>query len=343
MRPSGLICVLAMATCSCGTRDVGQAQTHVWDTWEASTLVGDTADASSATIGTVGATAITRQGHVLVLDGAEFRVLAFDTTGQLLARSSGAGDGPGELRDPIAISLTAEDSVLVVDRSLRRIELFAPVDDGLQPSRSVSLDFSPGAACVLGGDLFVLGNLGGDYLHRLSASLDLVNSFSPVADDSQAEQQDGVVAFRRFALGSGHLACDEHLKLLVHVPDSDDQMYGLAPDGRLVWTQRIDSLVPPVKSARAGGVRFDLDPAYGYAERVVRVTSLGAGQAQVLISRSFARDAQREPELRAIIIDVSSGSLVAREKAPHHFGAVTDEWAAEHLEEPTPAVRLWRK
>lgn len=330
-----------LASCDRAPRDGATAV--AWDSWQPEVVAGDTLSASDATIGSVLATSLTSRGDLLVLDGADMRVLAFNTSGQLLARSSGAGDGPGELRDPVAIVLIAGDSVALVDRTLRRIEVLTPIADGLRPTRSVSLDFAPAAACVLGDDLFVLGGRGGAYLHRVSAAGEVSGSWSPVPADSAAEDQDAIAGYRRFALGGGHLACDAETGLLLHAPDAHREVYGVRPDGRIAWTQSIDSLVLSVIVARPNGVRFDLDPVYGYAEHVLRVTTLGRGQAQILVRRRFARDANREPELWAIVIDVASGALLHRVQAPRHFGFTTREWATEHLEEPAPAVRLWRR
>jgi hypothetical protein len=306
-------------------------------------VVGDTLSASDATIGTVLATALTSRGNLLVLDGAEKRVLAFDAGGRLLASGAGVGDGPGELRDPVAIAVIAGDSVVLVDRTHRRIEVLTPIADGLRPARSVSLDFAPAAACVLENDLFLLGGRDAVYLHRLTAAGDLIGSWSPVPADSNTENQDAIAGYRRFALGGGQLACDTGSGLLLHAPDAHAQVYGIRSDGRIEWTLPIDSLVLRVVVARPYGVRFDLDPLYGYAEHVLRVTPLGNGQAQFLVQRSFARDANREPELRAIVVDVARGVLLRRVQSPRHFGFTTREWATEHLEEPAPAVRLWRR
>jgi hypothetical protein len=336
-----LLLAIAAFACAPGNRP-GEAALP-WESWRPAGVVGDTLSTSDATIGTVLATALTSRGELLVLDGAEKRVLAFDAGGQLLARGAGVGDGPGELRDPVSLLVIAGDSVALVDRTLRRIEVLTPVADGLRPARSVSLDFAPAAACLLEDDLFVLGGRGGAYLHRLTAAGDLIDSWSPVPADSAKESQDAIAGYRRFALGGGQLACDTELGMFLHAPDAHGEVYGIRPGGRMEWTQPIDSLVLPVIVARPNGVRFDLDPVHGYAEHVLRVTPLGAGQAQLLIRRRFARDANREPELRAIVLDVASGALLRRVQSPRHFGFTTQEWATEHLEEPAPAVVLWRR
>jgi hypothetical protein len=243
----------------------------------------------------------------------------------------------------VAIAVIAGDSVVLVDRTLRRIEVLTPVEDGLRPARSIPLDFAPSAACVIENDLFVLGSRANAYLHRFGAVRDLIDSWSPVPADSVSDARNAVAGYRRFALGEGDLACDAESGLLVHAPAARDQLYGVRTDGRIAWTLPVDSLVPAVLVERPNGVRFDLDPVHGYAEHVLRVTPLGDDQAQVLVRRRFARDSKREPEVRAIVIGVSRGLLLQRVPSPRHFGVTTQQWATEHLEEPAPAVRLWRR
>lgn len=333
--------LLAVAVFACAPEDRSSEPAVAWESWRPGGVVGDTVSASDATIGSVLETAVTSRGQLLVLDGAERRVLAFDDAGRVLARGAGVGDGPGELRDPVALAVIAGDSLVLVDRTLRRIEVLTPVEDGLRPARSISLDFAPEAACVLEGDLFLLGSSGDVYLHRLAASGELASSWSPVPANPSLESQDAIAGYLRFALGGGRLACDGEVGLLVHAPDFHRQVYGIHPDGRIAWTLPLDSLVLRTITPRPGGVRFGLDPAHGYAEHVLRVTMLGSGQAQVLITRRFARDANREPEIRAIIVDVASGAVLRHVPSPRHFGVATRQWATEHLEEPAPAVRLW--
>lgn len=342
---------LTMFACSEGGRSPEPATE--WESWRAVGVIGDTLSASGTTIETILETAITSRGQVLVLDGAQQRVLAFDEKGRVIARGPGSGELPGVLtdpvalavvaRDPVALAVTAGDSVVLVDRNLRRIEVLTPIESGLQPVRSATLDFRPEGACVLGDELFLLGSTGDVYLHRFALSLKAFTSLSPVPPSPAPEHEDAVAGYRRLALGGGRLACDDESGLLVHAPSAHRQVYGIRPDGRFAWTLSVDSLALQVITARSDGVRFDIDPAFGYAEVVLRVTPLGGGQAQILIRRSFAQDADREPEDRAILIDVRNGEVLRDISRPPHFGAATRKWATEHLGEAVTAVRLWRR
>jgi hypothetical protein len=349
MRTLSLL-TLTILACSPGDR---ASEPTAWESWRAVGVTGGTLSAPGTTIGTVLETAITSRGQILVLDGAEKHLLAFDEKGRVLARGPGSGDLPGVLvdpvaiamiaRDPVALAVIAGDSVVLVDRNLRRIEVLAPIEDGLRPVRSATLDFRPEGACVLGGELFLLGNKRDVYLHRFAISLEVFSSFSPVPSDPGLENEDAVAGYRRVALGGGRLACDDESGLLVHAPSAHRQVYGIRPDGRFEWTLSLDSLALQVITPGSDGLRFDLDPAFGYAESVLRVTPLGDGQAQLLIRRSFAQDASRPPEYRAILIDVTNGEVLRHVSTPRHFGVATRRWATEHLEEPVTAVRIWRR
>lgn len=62
-----------------------------------------------------------------VVGNAEFHeLLFFSPEGELLARTGGQGDGPGEFRGLSLLSVGAADSVLAYDRSERRASLFGP-------------------------------------------------------------------------------------------------------------------------------------------------------------------------------------------------------------------------
>lgn len=338
----GLILLLPLVI-ACSSDDssstIGRAP---WTSWVPGHTVGDTLGASATTIGSVAGTAITARSELLILDGSELTLLAFDSSGKLIARAAGGGDGPGELRDPVAIALIARDSVVLVDRGLRRISVLSPVASGLQFVRSVPLAFHPGAACAIGADLFVLGGQGEMYLHRFADTDTVQQAYSPLTPDAN-ESSDVVAAARRFELGGGELLCAAHEDVVIHLPEMRGEVFGIRRTGELAWTRTIDGFIPPVHTPRPNGMRMDLDPAYNYADRVVSATLLGSGLAQLVVRRSFARDANREPELWSEVIRISDGTRVWLTDSPPLFGATTATLAAEHLEAPTPAVRIWRK
>lgn len=327
--------LLSAALFACTDDDPSAASALPWESWRAVGMIGDTVPVPNARIGTIRETAITSRGQILVLDGEHQRVIAVDETGRVLAGGSSTAELPGPLSDPaiiaalaldpVAIDVLQGDDVVLVDRNRRRIDVLLPVELGLQGARSAMVGFRPEAACVLRGELFLLGNMGDEYLHRFAMSLDAFSSLSPVPPDPDIESADTAAAARRRALGQGALACDEESGILMHAPAAHGVVYGIRPDGRFAWTLALDSV-------DSGG-----------EESVVRVTPLGDGQAQVLIRRSRVDAAARPPAYRAILIDVTNGAVLRQVASPRHWGVVTARWATEHLGEPATAVRIWRR
>jgi hypothetical protein len=147
----------------------------------------------------------------------------------------------------------------------------------------------------------------------------------------------------RFELGGGVLVCAPDARIVVHMPEYLGQAFGIDEAGRLRWTYVVDSFVPPVRVRVASGTRLDLDEAFGFANRVASGALLGDGLTQFVIQRSYARDTGRDPEFSALLLSISDGRLRSRPLAPPIFGASSTTLALEHIEDPYPAVRIWRK
>lgn len=69
--------------------------------------------------------AVDSAGNVLVLDGKECRVLAFDAAGKFVRAFGRKGQGPGELNGPIGIAVTPANEIMVEDSLNRRLSYFA--------------------------------------------------------------------------------------------------------------------------------------------------------------------------------------------------------------------------
>lgn len=347
MKP-GVGCALMFAAAgvhACGAQPGGQAQATPWDQWRVGRIVGESVGSDPNAIGMVSETAISSQSEIIILDGAERRILAFDTLGTILARGGSAGAGPGEMRDPVAVLVTAGDTVLAVDRTLRRIQIFEPAAAGLGTLQSVPLDFAPHDACALHDDaLFILGERGTDYLHKFVRYDGSPHSMAPVPPPADVESPDDLsVALRRSELSGGLLICAPPESVVVHIPEYLGEMFGLSISGRVLWTQVIDSFIPPVRTPRPGGVRMDIDERFGFANRAASAVYLGEGLAQVVIQTTYPRSQNRERESTAIVFRVADGRTIARLRAFPSISATSPSLAIENLEEPLPAVRMWWK
>jgi hypothetical protein len=68
-------------------------------------------------------------GGIVFVNAGEQELLFFDSDGQLLKRSGGAGEGPGEFRDPVLVPWLTSDSLLLFDKGLPRLQVLT--SDGI--------------------------------------------------------------------------------------------------------------------------------------------------------------------------------------------------------------------
>ena len=89
-------------------------------------------------------------GRVVVLDRGTKELLYFSRAGELQARAGGAGDGPGEFREPAGLAQFSGDTIAVYARRSQHLSLFErggawlldrPIEkvDGLLPTRDFRL------------------------------------------------------------------------------------------------------------------------------------------------------------------------------------------------------------
>jgi len=70
--------------------------------------------------------AFDRQGRLLVTDTGNKRVQVFDRDGNFITQFGGAGDGEGQLNEPVGIAVDAGGNIYVADTWNRRIQVFDP-------------------------------------------------------------------------------------------------------------------------------------------------------------------------------------------------------------------------
>lgn len=151
-------------------------------------------------VGLIGDAALVDDSLVYVLDVVRKRVGMLAADGSWAAWAGRSGRGPGEFIAPVALAVGAEGSLYVVDRGNLRVETYAARSRALERVGSVTIDFFPEDACVLGGRFFVLGARDGRAIHEVSPRDGRVSrSFAP---DEQLRNH-MLATFR----AAGHLAC----------------------------------------------------------------------------------------------------------------------------------------
>ncbi len=84
-------------------------------------------------------------GRVIVADGGELVIRAYDTDGVFRGAAGGDGEGPGEFKDISSMVVRGQDSVVVYDQRIGRLSIF---DAQLSYTRSLPLGPTEGTAAV---------------------------------------------------------------------------------------------------------------------------------------------------------------------------------------------------
>ncbi|HSW31425.1 MAG TPA: hypothetical protein VLH75_18200 [Longimicrobiales bacterium] len=88
--------------------------------------VGSMAGADWETFGEIGGVAFDAKGHLHVFDRQSSRVVVTDAQGKLVRTVGKAGEGPGELRMPVAFTALRDGTIVIADMGHRAYQLFGP-------------------------------------------------------------------------------------------------------------------------------------------------------------------------------------------------------------------------
>lgn len=113
--------------------------------------VGSMAGADWETFGDIRGVAFDAQGRLHVFDPQSSRVVVTDAQGKLVRTVGKAGEGPGELRSPVAFTVLRDGTIVIADMGHRAYQLFGP--DGA---------FQRMVAFSGGGDLIRVGDMAAD-------------------------------------------------------------------------------------------------------------------------------------------------------------------------------------
>lgn len=118
----------------------------------ASATIGVEHGADHLLFNRINGVAITRAGHIVIMDSKLSELRVFDRSGKFVERIGRAGDGPGEFRNPAAMVVTPRDEILVVDLR-RRLSTFVKGPEGYRISHTVTLPFGVQSMCYLRNEL----------------------------------------------------------------------------------------------------------------------------------------------------------------------------------------------
>jgi hypothetical protein len=88
--------------------------------------VGSMAGADWETFGDIGGVAFDSQGQLYVFDRQSSRVVVTDAKGKFVREVGKQGEGPGELRMPVAFTVLRDGTIVIADMGHRAYQLFGP-------------------------------------------------------------------------------------------------------------------------------------------------------------------------------------------------------------------------
>ncbi len=242
-----------------------------------SAIIGGDAGDSGVELAGLGRVVIDRYLRIYVLDSAEARVLVFDSVGRQLFVLGRKGDGPGEFRNPWAMTLEGRTHLVVLDAGRRKFVRF----DVSTPQTVRFLDeiVTPvvgGAMCVFANHAIVLDKGGGpNALYDVQLAPNpgkIVRSFG-AANVLHRDGRNPIV--RHVVIGEGAIGCDEGSGLVVFAAVGQAQYHVLDPVTGKVTSVRIPAFDELVLEPYPGGIQ----PKAGPSGSVMFVTDLVINRA----------------------------------------------------------------
>jgi len=215
--------------------------------------------------GNISAVAPTPDRGVLVLDMTHQELRWFDESARHIASVGQNGRGPGGLRQPNALAVTADGLVHVVDDLNQRISTFrlSPVEGTITHLRDTRLPFPVASICAIGQRLFVLTLGRMKLIHELDADGAVVRSFGdsehPDAATLRHTRAEGVHTLEQL-YNDGTLACDPVSRRVALVTSVRFMVRVFDDDGRALWRVVLNNADPQEILVTHGGAAVQVAP-----------------------------------------------------------------------------------
>ncbi len=263
-------------------------------------------------------------GGVAVLDVQASRVTGFDGDGEYDFSFGRSGSGPGEFASPTELLQIADDTLVVVDRGRRSINYFVRRGVGAfaETDRFV-LPFWPNGACFMEGKIFLLGNLEGFSVHEMDAQGSVRRSFldSELGEWAEGGSSESVAWAWRDEAVSGRLVCSEEARQVVHIPLASGWVRAYTLDGDVAWHATLADFAKVSILPAVGGVKYDIDPALGFAHGVIGAALAERGVLGISMEKSFPRGQESSNEVLLVLLDLATGNEIGSEP---YSGVLTD-------------------
>ena len=314
--------------------------------WTEVTRIGEYETPAEEVFGSIRAAALIERGGVVILDGQEARAVGFDDRGSHAFTFGGRGPGPEEFLDPTALFRVADDTLALLNRSARTLQLFAR--EATTPFREIGryeLPFWPSAGCSMHGRIFILGGHEDLAVHEVDRTGGILNSFpaSDYADEAAEGAPESIAWDLRAQAQSGLLACAEATGHVIHVPQSLGWARAYTPTGGLAWHSSLPDFVKHlvVPAAGGGAVKYNFDPDFNLSHGVVGAAVAAGTHLALSISVSVPRG--QEPEGLLALLDLTTGLQTRRDEFAGVVMVGLGERVAVVHREPFPRVVILRR
>ncbi|MEX2529223.1 MAG: 6-bladed beta-propeller [Gemmatimonadota bacterium] len=285
-------------------------------------------------------------GSFVVLDTQTPAVRWFGFDGEYRGAVSGVGQGPGELGAPMAIEVTDDDRMGVLDYSNARISVYRGTPEGLEHDGSIRVGaLSPYAVnrrslCAADGDWFVQHMEGDASVLRYDSSGELAGEFrAPIPLPEGGF--DRYASIMEPSLNSAILHCARDVGLVVTAGFRSDTVRAFEPSGSELWHRALSGITPE---------QYQLEPVFGYASESagahVGVSAVRWSEGSLLVQYRYWSGARGQPDstrIDSIELSLESGEELSRTTALPALLDVRGDLVYTAESEPFPRVRVWER
>jgi hypothetical protein len=187
-------------------------------------------DPPQEVFGSIAAIATDSLGSFYVLDEQDHSVRVFSADGRYLTQFGSSGDGPGELSAPSALTLLADQSVVVAGRR-GRVSRFSVGPDGISRFEgSFTIPMAALSICPLGSNVVIHGvSIGGETpIHVFGRDGQPVRSFGQLFTSDHPIIQE--------TMSFGQVACDTARRRVFYAPRYAGTLTAFGDAGDPLWT-----------------------------------------------------------------------------------------------------------
>jgi hypothetical protein len=302
-------------------------------------VIGELDSPTTHVFGSIAAVEVNAQAQIFVLDGMTGALRWFDPDGAFRSEVGGMGGGPGEFRMPVAIALSTEGTVHVLDPANMKISRFISRADSLThvDDRRTGPAFD---YCMINERRFILYPSPAGIIHEIDSAAVAIRSFGnaiALSEASTALPPD----LRLELLNRGDLACDTSAGRLLVSSERTGLIASFAVSGERLWQTELSDFYPArwVSTSR-GGWQMAADPSTGVASTVSALTPGPDGTVVVTVHEGSL--ANPEGRLVTRVLHGTTGRQIRAEPAEAAWVAYRTGTLYGIQEEPYPRVISYR-